>query len=498
MANRSQGATAAAAAAGDDNNNDIICLDGTEAITDDDFNAMFTYTPTTSEILDALKSTKIVGKMDVKKRTLASVGIRASILEKLNDDDKKAFEVALPLKKVGQQHELKLSNTAAVSTSWFTVSDILGRLVSDDSKWPYSTTASNELRSKLVAASKQFKDAVEAAKTQVLSEKQAKVKAASVKLSLSELPTTVGYGQGDWVVPADPANGRCAFCKHVSIDTPKDAAQRQQRNVDKTLQYAAAKKAFEEAKASNPGATRESAKGGKTSRAPPKPTMEPLTARCCCRAFHRVKNGSDEGTTCPILCVNQDTQEAYKDDGPDGTECPYCRCQCAAAYDVSIFLFYICVCVVSLHVDGAFFALPQSQLTDDPRFALFILVSSPTNQTDDQDAHHCRIPRAFPGWEGPIDDGPQHGHPKFGRRSRRHLVQRSICRSQKCGSSSSFPDCQPIPSRTAARDCPTPGRNRGYWHRQDDGDGPAPSLAAGSSSDYCAERPYQCVSTSGR
>ena len=106
MANRSQGATAAAAAAGDDNNNDIICLDGTEAITDDDFNAMFTYTPTTSEILDALKSTKIVGKMDVKKRTLASVGIRASILEKLNDDDKKAFEVALPLKKVGQQHEL--------------------------------------------------------------------------------------------------------------------------------------------------------------------------------------------------------------------------------------------------------------------------------------------------------------------------------------------------------------------------------------------------------
>ena len=403
MANRSQGATAAAAAAADDNNNDVICLDGTEAIAGEDFNAMFTYQPTTGEILDALKSPKIVGKMDVKKRTLASVGvgpIRASILEKLSDDDKKSFEMALPLKKVGQQHELKLPNSAiTVSRSWFTVSDVLGRLVSDDSKWPYSTTASNELRSKLIAASKQFKDAVEAAKTQVLSEKQAQVKAAQVKLDLSELPTTVGHGQGDWVVPADPAHAKCLFCKHTSIDMVKDMAGIQQRNEAKTRKHAVDKKAFDEAKASNPGATRESAKGGKTSRAPPKPTMEPLTARCCCRSFRRVKNGSDQASTCPIRCVNQETQEAYKDDGPNGTECPYCRCQCAAAYDVSIFLYCICMCVLSLHVDGAFFAFPQSQLTD-PRFApLHPLQPNQTrlDRTAAQDAHHCPVPRARQG-----------------------------------------------------------------------------------------------------
>ena len=288
MANRSQGATAVAAAAGDDNNNDVICLDGTEATTDEDFNAMFTYTPTTGEILDALKSTKIVGKMDVKKRTLASVGvgaIRASILEKLNDDDKKAFEVALPLKKAGQQHELKLPSAIAVSRSWVAVSDVLGRLVSDDSKWPYSTSASNELRSKLIAASKQLKDAVEAAKTQIHTEKQTQVKAAQVKLAITQLPTTVGFGQGDWVVPEDPAHANCLFCNHKSIDMVKDVAGIQQRNESKTRNYAAEKKAFEEAKASNPSATRESAKGGKTSRAPPKPNLEPLTARCCCRSL---------------------------------------------------------------------------------------------------------------------------------------------------------------------------------------------------------------------
>ena len=379
MANRSQGATAAAAAAGDDNNNDVICLDGAGDTTDEDFNAMFTYTPTTGEILDALKSTKIVGKMDVKKRTLASVGvgaIRASILEKLNDDDKKAFEVALPLKKAGQQHELKLPSAIAVSRSWVAVSDVLGRLACDDSKWPYRTTASNDLRSKLIAASKQLKDAVEAAKTQIHTEKQTQVKAAQVKLAITQLPTTVGFGQGDWVVPEDPAHANCLFCNHKSIDMVKDVVGIQQRNESKTRNYAAEKKAFEEAKASNPSATRESAKGGKTSRAPPKPNLEPMTARCCCRSFRRVQNGSDLASTCPIRCVNQETGEAYKDDGPNGTECPYCRCQCAAAYDVSIFLYCICMCVLSLHVDDAFFTFPQSQLTDDPRFALF--ASSPT------------------------------------------------------------------------------------------------------------------------
>jgi hypothetical protein len=326
---------------------------------------MFTYQPTKDEILDALRSSKIFGKMDAKKRKLAAVGlgtIRASILEKLNDDDKKSFETALPLKKTkpGDPSELKLGSSAiTVSRSWVTVSDVLSRLVTDEGKWPYNTSSSSELRSKLIAISKELKEAVEAAKTQVLTEKQATVKAAQVKLSNVQLPTTVAFGRGEWGAPADPAHAKCLFCKHTSIDTLKDVAQIQQRNAARLRQYDADKKAFEEAKAGNPGATRESAKGGKTSRAPPKPTMEPLTARCCCRSFRRVKNGSDEGSTCPILCVNQETQEAYKDDGPNGTECPYCRCQCTAAYDVSVLFFFVCVSFNCMCVDSTDLRVPR-------------------------------------------------------------------------------------------------------------------------------------------
>jgi len=355
MANRSQGATAAAAAAGDNGHDDddaVVCLDGTT--TTEGLSSLYSYVPTQDEIRTALKSTKIVGTMDKKKQELAAAGLdpmRSAILRRLNNKDKTAFETALPIKnpaKAGDPCELKLSSAVSVATSWMAASAIVLRLINDTTKW--SRRDGTALRAQLCVVSDTLEVAIEAAKTQVLKDKQAKVKAAMVDLSLADLPTSVGWCRGNWMAPPDPAHATCMFCTHVSIDVPKDLAVRQTQNEAALRKYTADKKAFEEAKAGNPDATRTAAKGGKTARAPARPKLKHMTARCACRSFNRPKAGSDVGSTCPILCVNQETGTAYKDDGPGGTECPYCKCQCTAAYDLT-----------KIHLIGPGIALSQGE-----------------------------------------------------------------------------------------------------------------------------------------
>jgi len=178
MANRSQGATAAAAAAGDNGHDDddaVVCLDGTA--TTEGLSSLYSYVPTQDEIRTALKSTKIVGTMDKKKQELAAAGLdpmRSAILRRLNNKDKTAFETALPIKnpaKAGDPCELKLSSAVSVATSWMAASAIVLRLINDTTKW--SRRDGTALREKLCVVSDTLEEAIEAAKTQVLKDKQA-------------------------------------------------------------------------------------------------------------------------------------------------------------------------------------------------------------------------------------------------------------------------------------------------------------------------------------
>ena len=57
------------------------------------------------------------------------------------------------------------------------------------------------------------------------------------------------------------------------------------------------------------------------------PTMVKTILRCHCHQQRRAMPNSNAQSTCPIMCVNQSTQQPY-----GAGECPLCECPCSKSY----------------------------------------------------------------------------------------------------------------------------------------------------------------------
>jgi len=332
MANRAPGATAAPASGGGA---------GAASTTTGwaHFTEHFAYQPSKQDIVAVLKSSKLYGKVSEKVSFLSRIlglgddSLRTLVVAKLSTEDAAAFNKALPLSKTAA---LKISTAEAAAEAWYVAHDTISRLLADDTKWS-TTRATDESKDKLESFAATLCGTINDAKTKVLGDKQAKLKTCVIQLKPHQTPLRAPFCSQGWERPAIQSLRECPYCGHDSIDQPTNLRVVLARNKEK---MAKAQKEYDDFKAateSNPNAKRPAAKGGTTTRAPPRLTpkdLEPLIQRCCCMSFRRLRQGDDTGSTCPIQCINPETGMDYGYDAIGHAKCPYCLCNCVAAFQM--------------------------------------------------------------------------------------------------------------------------------------------------------------------
>jgi hypothetical protein len=146
----------------------------------------------------------------------------------------------------------------------------------------------------------------------------------SVKVSEAEWRRQ--FMKGKNVAPPPPKYEQCVFCKHPYVDIPPVNHE----NVKKT------KKAMDEYKIIQQHIRDYQSKDrtdppldekGNVLKSLKPPKVEKTIIRCHCHQLQKAMPGSNCQSTCPILCVNQETQEAYQPG-----ECPICNCKCSKVY----------------------------------------------------------------------------------------------------------------------------------------------------------------------
>ena len=154
--------------------------------------------------------------------------------------------------------------------------------------------------------------------------------AAKVKLGPRELdrPYLVnGYK------PEDPAHQCCAFCGHDYVDEPNTNRHAVEENRKRMLAHENTIKEAEAKKAR--GEQVVGANGKPITRSPNPPKLLPVYYLCHCFQQHSIRHdGSDQGSTCQIKCMDPETGKKYPRDENGLPTCPICCCMCQAAYKV--------------------------------------------------------------------------------------------------------------------------------------------------------------------
>ena len=145
-------------------------------------------------------------------------------------------------------------------------------------------------------------------------------------VKVSETEWKRPYMKGRNVAPPPNRYELCVFCKHPYIDIPPvnhQHVQKAKRDMEEYKRVSKHIRDFQNRDRTDPP---KDAKGIVIKSIKP-PKIEKTIIRCHCFQMQRAMPGSNCQSTCPILCVNQETQESY-----EPGECPICTCKCARVY----------------------------------------------------------------------------------------------------------------------------------------------------------------------
>ena len=145
-------------------------------------------------------------------------------------------------------------------------------------------------------------------------------------VKVSETEWKRPYMKGRNAVPPPNRYELCVFCKHPYIDIPPVNHQHVQKAKKDMEEYKRVSKHIRDFQNRDRTDPPKDEKGIVIKSIKP-PKIEKTIIRCHCFQMQRAMPGSNCQSTCPILCVNQDTQESY-----EPGECPICACKCARVY----------------------------------------------------------------------------------------------------------------------------------------------------------------------
>ena len=145
-------------------------------------------------------------------------------------------------------------------------------------------------------------------------------------LKVDEVEWRRRYMKGSDTELPPPGYGSCPFCGHDFVDSAPVNKGNRAKNQEILREYkekCAHLQDFRDKRRMDPPLNR----AGKEIKKITPPPVHKIQLKCHCHQQRRAVPFSNVQSTCPILCVNQTTQEEYR-----AGDCPLCNCSCSKTY----------------------------------------------------------------------------------------------------------------------------------------------------------------------